>query len=199
MTGGELDPWFAKGAVLTSLLGLVFLRWPHGRRSATVKICEDRKDAREGALLGIAALGSTFLPILWLTTNLFAFAAYPLRSVPFGLGLVFMLAGLWIFHRSHVDLGTNWSVTLQMREDHRLVTTGVYARVRHPMYSSLLLLGIAQLLFLPNWLVGPAYLVSMGVLYVIRRPHEEQMMVDAFGDEYREYRQRTGALFPRSR
>jgi protein-S-isoprenylcysteine O-methyltransferase Ste14 len=137
------------------------------------------------------------MPLVWIATSLFAFADYPLHPVPYGLGLIVMLTGLWLFHRSHTDLGTNWSVTLQLREQHRLITTGVYSRIRHPMYTSMFLLGIAQALFLSNWLVGPAYLLSFGLLYVCRAGREERMMLDHFGAEYEEYMHRTGRLIPR--
>lgn len=192
-----MNKWFAIGAVLVNLLGQVFLRWPHGNRSQKVKVTEDRKGALEIWLLGAAALGSVLLPVVWLTTDLFASAEYPLRPPMFGVGVLAMLAGLWLFHRSHVDLGRNWSVTLQMREEHRLVTEGVYARVRHPMYTAIFLIALAQALFLPNWIVGPSYLIGFGLLYLLRVGREEQMMLDAFGDEYREYSRRTGRLLPK--
>jgi protein-S-isoprenylcysteine O-methyltransferase Ste14 len=48
-----------------------------------------------------------------------------------------LVIGLWLFYRSHADLGTNWSITLEIREQHRLITQGVYRRIRHPMYSAL--------------------------------------------------------------
>jgi protein-S-isoprenylcysteine O-methyltransferase Ste14 len=119
--------------------------------------------------------------------------------VPYALGLLAMAAGLWLFYRSHADLGTNWSVTLQTREGHQLVTTGVYARIRHPMYSAMFLIGLGHLLFIPNWVVAPAYLLSFGVLYLFRVGHEERMMLDSFGPEYQNYIQQSGRLFPKLR
>ncbi len=117
-------------------------------------------------------------------------------AIPYVLGIGLMLIGLWLFHRSHTDLGTNWSVTLQMRENHGLITSGVYSMVRHPMYSSMFLLGISQLLFLPNWIAGPAYLLGFGVLYIFRVRAEERMMLDQFGTEYAQYMRRSGRLTP---
>lgn len=197
MLDEPLNEWFAKGAVLANLLGQVFIRWPHGNRSKEVKVVEDRKGALEIGLVVGAVLGSVLLPALWAAIGLFGFAEYRLLPAPFVLGVFAMLVGLWLFHRSHVDLGRNWSATLQIREEHRLVTNGVYARIRHPMYSSLFLLGTAQALFLPNWIVGPSYLVGFGLLYLLRVGREEQMMIDSFGEEYAEYSRRTGRLFPK--
>ena len=64
------------------------------------------------------------------------------------------------------------------------------------MYSSMFLLGIAQVLFLPNWIAGPAYLLSFGMLYFFRVRAEERMMLDQFGTGYEQYMQRSGRLIP---
>lgn len=85
---------------------------------------------------------------------------------------------------------------MQTREGHQLVTAGIYERIRHPMYAATFLLGIAHLLFVPNWIVGPAYLVTFGILYVFRVAREERMMLDRFGLEYEAYMRRSGRLIP---
>lgn len=95
-----------------------------------------------------------------------------------------------------MDLGTNWSITLELRESHRLVTGGVYRLVRHPMYSALWLYSIGQALALPNWVAGPSYLVSFGLLFAFRVGREERMMREGFGKEYDDYAARTKRLIP---
>jgi protein-S-isoprenylcysteine O-methyltransferase Ste14 len=65
------------------------------------------------------------------------------------------------------------------------------------MYSAMTLQGIGQVLVLSNWIVGPAWLVTFGILYLIRVGHEERMMLDRFGSEYETYMQTTGRLLPR--
>lgn len=104
--------------------------------------------------------------------------------------------GLWFFYRSHTDLGTNWSITLEVREQHRLITRGVYRRIRHPMYSALVLYSIGQALVIPNWVAGPANLSAFVVLLALRMRAEERMMADEFGAEYAEYSARTKRLVP---
>jgi protein-S-isoprenylcysteine O-methyltransferase Ste14 len=64
------------------------------------------------------------------------------------------------------------------------------------MYSSFFLLAIAQLTLLPNWFAGATGLVGVGLLYGFRVWPEEQMMVERFGTEYRDYMARTGRLIP---
>jgi protein-S-isoprenylcysteine O-methyltransferase Ste14 len=65
------------------------------------------------------------------------------------------------------------------------------------MYTAILLFGLGQGLLLENWLAGWGGLVTFAPMVVIRLPREEQMMVDVFGDTYREYMGRTGRLWPR--
>ena len=104
--------------------------------------------------------------------------------------------GLWLFHRSHADLGTNWSITLEVREKHQLVTQGIYRHVRHPMYLALLLYSVGQALVLPNWVVGPSYGVVMALMFGLRVGPEERMMLEEFGKDYEAYMARTKRLVP---
>jgi len=189
------NPWYAKAVILAASIAMIVIRAPHGQRSRTAVIAKNRKGTLETILLSLAMLGY-FIPLIWLVSPLFAFAEYPLRLGPWLAGIAFFVAGLWLFHRSHADLGTNWSVTLQIRERHQLVTDGVYRRVRHPMYLALFLYSIGQLLALPNWIAGPSYLVTFGILFAFRFQAEERMMLDEFGDQYAEYMGRTKRLVP---
>jgi protein-S-isoprenylcysteine O-methyltransferase Ste14 len=193
----ELSPWFGRLAVFVSLLAYVIIRWPHGNRYKKFKAVDDRKGGLEIALLIGAWLGTTIIPLLWVVTPLFAFADYPLYSIPYAMGIALMLLGLWLFYCSHKDLGMNWSVTQQIREHHSLVMSGIYSKIRHPMYSAMLLLGVSHMFFCPNWIAGPSYLVAFGVLYLVRVRAEEKMMVDRFGTDYEEYMKKTWRVTPR--
>ncbi len=84
-----------------------------------------------------------------------------------------------------------------MLAGHTLVAEGVYRTIRHPMYASQMLLGVAQILLLQNWIAGPAGLLLFLPLYWVRVPREEQMMLDQFGADYRAYMARTGRILPR--
>jgi protein-S-isoprenylcysteine O-methyltransferase Ste14 len=84
----------------------------------------------------------------------------------------------------------------QLCEGHEVVTEGVYRSIRHAMYASMWLWGVAQALLLQNWVAGWASLVLFLPLYLLRVPREEQMMLDEFGEEYRAYMNRTGRVVP---
>ena len=112
------------------------------------------------------------------------------------IGTAIMILALWLFWKSHADLGKNWSVTLEIRRDHELIKNGVYRLVRHPMYASIFLFVLAQGLMLSNWLAGWACILTFSAMYLIRMPKEERMMLEHFGDRYREYMEETGRLWP---
>jgi protein-S-isoprenylcysteine O-methyltransferase Ste14 len=113
------------------------------------------------------------------------------------VGIIILAMAVWLFWRSHADLGRNWSPSLELREGHELVTEGVYRLVRHPMYASMWLWGVAQALLLQNWIAGWVSLVMFMPLYLLRVPREERMMLDEFGEEYRAYMNHTGRVIPR--
>ncbi|MCI0629628.1 MAG: isoprenylcysteine carboxylmethyltransferase family protein [Phycisphaerales bacterium] len=190
-----MNVWIAKAVVLAASVALVAIRAPHGQRSRGVKIVKNRKGTAETVLLTLMWVGF-FVPLVWIVSPAFSFAEYPLRAGPLIAGIVCLIVGLWLFYRSHADLGTNWSVTLQVREQHQLITHGVYRRIRHPMYTALLLYSIGQALVIPNWVAGPLYLVAFIVLLAFRLPAEERMMIEEFGEQYTAHMARTKRLAP---
>ena len=187
--------WYAKAVILASSIVMIIIRAPHGQRSRSVKVVKSRKGSLEVALLTIVWLGF-LVPLVWIATPLLAFADYPLRPAPFVTGTLGLAIGLWLFYRSHADLGTNWSITLEVREKHQLITQGIYRYVRHPMYLALLLYSLGQAIVLPNWIAGPSYLIAFGLLFAFRVHHEERMMLDQFGKDYESYMARTKRLIP---
>jgi protein-S-isoprenylcysteine O-methyltransferase Ste14 len=195
MPDSPLHPWIAKAVILVASVVMIAIRAPHGRRSRSVKIAASHRGALETVLL-VLAMAGYFVPLIWVASPAFSFAEYPLHLGPLVAGIVCFVVGLSLFHRSHADLGTNWSVTLQVREGHRLVTDGVYRRIRHPLYAALCLYSIGQALVIPNGVAGPSYLVTFGILFALRVRAEERMMLDRFGGEYAAYTARTKRLVP---
>lgn len=174
----------------------VVIRQPFVRATQNNEIVKDRKTGLEKFLLALVSLGSFFVPMVYVLTPLLNFANYSLPVWANGLGVVVFAVGMWLFWRSHSDLGRNWSVTLEVREDHTLVTQGVYNAVRHPMYTSIFLWAIGQALILTNWIAGPSGLVGFGIMFLFRVRKEEQMMREQFGADYEAYCQRTKRLVP---
>ncbi|MBA4798745.1 MAG: isoprenylcysteine carboxylmethyltransferase family protein [Rhizobiales bacterium] len=172
------------------------MRYPAMRRARRQKTRVDRRSTLDISLLVLCTVGLVVLPILWRLHAFDGFADRGQGIIPLILGLLTGVAFLWLFRRSHKDLGKNWSVTLEVREGHQLVTQGVYAHVRHPMYASFLLWGVTQALLIPNWIAGFAGLAAVLALYAVRQSREEAMMRDTFGAEYDAYSARTKRLIP---
>ncbi len=147
-------------------------------------------------LILILVVCQVILPTLLLFTPLINWANYSVPTAFRLLAIPIMVVGLWLFWRSHVDLGKCWSVTLKLNQGHELIVAGVYRYMRHPMYSSFFLLAISQAFLLNNWLAGGAAFPAVALLYLIRVPSEETMMIEHFGDEYLCYRQKTNAILP---
>ena len=82
---------------------------------------------------------------------------------------------------------------------HTRITKGAYRLIRHPMYASIWLWGIAQTLLLQNWIAGWASLVLFLPMYVLRVPREEQLMLEQFGEAYRAYMNQTRRIIPHFR
>jgi protein-S-isoprenylcysteine O-methyltransferase Ste14 len=192
-----MDVVLARVTVVAAAITMVAIRAPHGHRSRAVKVVRSARGRLEAALL-LFAWVSFFLPLFWAAAprRLLSFADYPLRPAPYFVGLATLVISLYAFHRSHADLGTNWSITLEVREHHTLVTSGVYRRIRHPMYAALLLYAVGQALVLPNWVAGPSYLAAMVPLVACRLRPEERLMKETFGADYDAYVTRTKRLIP---
>ena len=173
------------------------IRLPYQRRSRKITVADAQRTLSERLVLPAAAIGLSAIPALYLATGIFGFADYRFWHWMGWGGLVVEVLFLALFYASHRQLGRNWSVTLEIRDGHSLVTDGLYRYVRHPMYSSFWLWAAAQALLLPNWVAGLSGLVGVGLLYFGRVGAEEALMQKVFGDEYRFYAERTGRVIPR--
>ena len=122
------------------------------------------------------------------------FAEYTLYPVPLIGGALCLALGLWLFHRSHVDLGRNWSITLEVREKHQLITRGIYRWVRHPMYVSQALIGVGAPLTLGSRAVLLLAVPALAVL-ALRIWREEDALARTY-PEYSRYAARTKRVLP---
>jgi protein-S-isoprenylcysteine O-methyltransferase Ste14 len=145
-------------------------------------------------LVGIWVLPAVFILTSWLGAldySLPGWTAWP-AVIVFALGLLLRL-------RAQVDLGRAWSPTVELGPSHHLVTEGIYARIRHPLYASLILWAIAQPVLLQNLIAGWMGPLAVALIWLVRVPAEERMMRVRFGEEYVQYARQTGRVIPRPR
>jgi protein-S-isoprenylcysteine O-methyltransferase Ste14 len=191
-----MTPFIAKLVWWAGVIGWYAIRYPHERRARRTPVAQRSGRWRERLLLTGSFCGLFGVPVLYVAAGTFRFADRPFVPALAWLGTAVFVLALILFHRTHRDLGRFWSVALEIRQSHALVTTGVYRHVRHPMYSAFFLWALAQALLLPNWIAGPAGLIGFGTLFAFRVGHEEAMMAERFGDAYRTYAARTRRVIP---
>ncbi len=99
---------------------------------------------------------------------------------------------------SHCTLGKQYSASLEIQSNHKVITDGPYSRVRHPMYTIFIVFSIAMALLTLNLLI-----IFFSILISISFPsvakQEELMLIDTFGDEYRTYMKRSGRFLRKLR
>ena len=104
-----------------------------------------------------------------------------------------------IFYLSHKELADNWSPFVEVKERQKLIKTGIYRYIRHPMYLSMWLFAFFQGFLLSNIFIEIFGILAWSNLYFIRINNEEKIMIDIFGNEYKEYIENTGRIFPKLR
>lgn len=165
------------------------------------EVVEDRATGTDKLFLSLLFPAMQVIPFIYVFTSWLNFADYDLTvalSRTLGaIGCAVFSAAIWVLWQSHVGLGRNFAPNLMIREEHQLITNGIFRTIRHPMYLAHWLWALAQALLLQNWIAGLSMLVAFWPLYSYRVLREEYMMCDRFGDEYRDYMGRTGRIFPR--
>jgi protein-S-isoprenylcysteine O-methyltransferase Ste14 len=191
------NPWsLFEWAFVVEYFVLFAVRFPFARRQRAMKPLIQRLDRVDRVLLGLTLVGFVATPWLYLVTPLLDFADYQSPAGVGWTGIAVAIACVWLFWRSHVDLGRQWSASLEIFEGHAIVSHGVYHSIRHPMYAAIWLWAVSQALLLPNWIAGPSALVAFTSLYFVRVPREERMMLEHFGQPYAAYMAHTGRVVP---
>ncbi|MFW9975955.1 MAG: methyltransferase family protein, partial [Candidatus Thorarchaeota archaeon] len=90
----------------------------------------------------------------------------------------------------------HYSYALETKSEQKIVTSGPYARVRHPLYSTHNVFNLGMIFLTAN--IPLIFFAFIGIPFTYARmKKEEQMMLDKFGAEYEEYRMKTGRIFPK--
>jgi len=114
------------------------------------------------------------------------------------LGTLLAVFGLLLLAWTHFHLGKQWSADLEIQQEHKLITSGPYHYVRHPMYAALYSFFIGTALISGNFIIE---FLSIFIILIIqtRINREEKMLQDEFGEAYLDYSKTTGLILPRIR
>ena len=177
-------------------LCIVVVRKRGERKVVKLELELDRKNRLEVFLLLLNGVGM-LVPLFYVFSSWLDFADYALPAWFGWLGAGVFILAIWLLYRSHADLGRNWTPTVGLRKDPELISDGVYTYMRHPMYAAHLLWALAQILILHNWIAGYSFLLVQIPFYVTRIRAEEALMLEQFGDAYRNYMKTTWRIFPK--
>ena len=148
-------------------------------------------------LAGIPLVAATAVYVLNLPWAPWSFARLPAWLRWTGAGLC--LASVALIAAAHRALDGSFSPTIRLRRQHRLITTGPYRFVRHPMYAAYLLLFLGAFLLSANWAIGAGGVGVIITLMTLRLAGEERRLAERFDGAWLSYRDATGAFFPRLR
>jgi protein-S-isoprenylcysteine O-methyltransferase Ste14 len=111
-------------------------------------------------------------------------------------GIIVTWFGVGISIWARYCLGVYWSARVTLKEGHRLIRSGPYAFVRHPIYTGMLLGCVGAALVAGEWR-GVLAVVLLLAAHSRKALREERLLAMEFGEEYAAYRRSTGFLFPR--
>ena len=175
-----------------------FYRWRARRDAETIpRSAEGRALILGRVLVGLPLFAAVLVYLVNPEMMGWASFASPvwLRWTGVGLGFSLVPAALWVFR----SLGRQVSETVLTKQHHQLVTSGPYRWIRHPLYATGIGLFTSIGLMAANWFILLfALLALLGIRFAIV-PVEERALLAKFGDRYRAYMNRSGALVPRFR
>jgi protein-S-isoprenylcysteine O-methyltransferase Ste14 len=191
-----MTPSVAKYLFLAALVVFAAIRFPREWKGRKVAVARSYYGWREWFRVSASTWGLAIIPVVDATTRLLRGADFTFRPWLAWIGAAVFAVALWIFWSAHRELGRNFSPSLVVREQHTLVTGGIYGYMRHPMYTAFWLWVIAQALLLQNWIVAIGGIAGWGILFFGRIGQEEAMMRETFGEQYDAFARRTKRLVP---
>lgn len=140
-----------------------------------------------------------FLLIIYFS-RIVDFAIIPLNPyLRMVLGLIIVLSGYSLFFISHQHLGKNWSAILNnnVSKTSKLIKTGPYKYIRHPMYSASFISVIGFGILTSNWLIFLISFLILLIFYIYKISKEERFLKQLFKKDYLDYKKMTGGFFPK--
>lgn len=125
----------------------------------------------------------------------FALSRFP--KVAAWAGLLATLVGCVLASWSKIHLRRYFSLILGVQGNHQLITDGPYGRVRHPVYTGLLLALVGAALVHNSGATLVLLALPFSAFFYWQSEEEEKLFLEHFGEEYRCYRARTGRFLPR--
>jgi len=192
------EPLLTVLGYLWSGFGLYWLAAARGKSSAEAE--HRTGEPHFFRVVRLSILATTFALLFW---QRLAIGFLRLRFVPDSTeldyaGFAATLIGLGLATWARIHLGRNWSDKVVIQAGHQLIRSGPYARLRHPIYSGVLLGVLGTAVVLGEWR-GVIAFVLLLANYAIKAKKEDRVLEESFGTEFQEHKRRAGFLLPRLR
>jgi protein-S-isoprenylcysteine O-methyltransferase Ste14 len=187
-------PWIELDAVGVAWLLFFLIFFARRRPSRLMEQMRDRRSVL-GLLTQIAGYAIVRLGLRPIGVGFFG-PESAVEVVPAFLSIAVLLASLMLSYASVRTLGQQWSLAARLLQGHKLIREGPYGLVRHPIYTAMLGMLLGSAVALSTWqaLLAGTIVFLLGTAWRIRT--EEHLLVEAFGDAYRQYSVSVPALIP---
>jgi protein-S-isoprenylcysteine O-methyltransferase Ste14 len=149
-----------------------------------------------GFRLLLLAITFTLLFAKWTALGFLGRTILPRPHLLDYFGLILALAGLAIAIWARISLGQYWSDKIVLKIDHQLIRSGPYARMRHPIYSGVLLGVAGSALAVDEWRGVLAFLLLL-TNYAVKAKREDKILGESFPKEFTDHQKNAGFLLPR--
>jgi protein-S-isoprenylcysteine O-methyltransferase Ste14 len=157
----------------------------------------NKKKSAKQILLDPTAFIVSIIPIIGISLPIFEyyFVKDTINSIISGIGVLTILSGFIISFFANKEIGENWSASIDKDNSQKLVTSGIYSYVRHPLYFSGIIIFIGTIFYFQSWW-SIAVLFPCFLIINWRLKYEEENLILLFGNEYKEYIRKTKKIIP---
>ena len=191
----KLDIFQKCFVILLIIIG--FIRIYFGKHRLTTKYKKSFNPILERINSYLVSFGMIYFPLMNIFFSFFEKFKFEFPSIIKIISVFILSFDAIIFYLSHKELADNWSPFVEIKEKQKLIKTGIYKYIRHPMYLSMWIFAIFEGIVLSNYFLGIFAILSWTNLYFFRISNEEKIMINTFGKEYEEYIKNTGRILPK--
>ncbi|MGH9516002.1 MAG: methyltransferase family protein [Terriglobales bacterium] len=144
----------------------------------------------------LLAITFTLLFARWIAAGFLGRHVFPQKQFLSYFGFALALAGMALAVWARVSLGEYWSDKIVLKVDHQLIRSGPYARMRHPIYSGVLL-GVAGSAFVVDEWRGVLAFLLLLTNYTVKAKREDMILAESFPIDFLDHKRSAGFLLPR--
>jgi protein-S-isoprenylcysteine O-methyltransferase Ste14 len=168
-----------------------------GRLFSSVHRKMNKKKSIKQIFLDPTAFVVSTIPIIAISLPIIEYCFFKdtVNPIISGIGALTVLSGFTISFFANKEIGENWSASIEKERSQKLITSGIYSYVRHPLYFSGIIIFIGTIFYFQSWW-SIAVLFPCFLIINWRLKYEEENLILLFGNEYKEYIRKTKKIIP---